>query len=162
MGWDTIAAPAVIAATVSALASVVIAIQNNQRLKAIEKNKRINELTQYRYTKLYSILEEILALESFDYDLSKDHIHETHTAISHLSYLAIKKWELAKPLIDASIRKSTDELIAVYRARQEKLSKQKRTNYEEVRELCEQWNIAPIGRFIGQSIQDQLDALLKE
>ena len=49
----------IIIAVIAAVVNIIISLMNNVRLKSLEKEKRNNELYVYRYTKLYSLLEEV-------------------------------------------------------------------------------------------------------
>ncbi|MDR3364490.1 MAG: hypothetical protein LBS91_06035 [Clostridiales Family XIII bacterium] len=105
--------PVVTAAVVAACATFItfvgnafIAISNNRRLSVIEKDKFLSELVQYRYTKLYSILE----------DLQKEHGHslfpddDNRTASEAVSKRPhfVELYKLARPLIDTNLRTDLD------------------------------------------------------
>ena len=47
---------AVFAAFTTSAANVVISIMNNKRLKGIEKQKELNEIDKYRYSRLYELI----------------------------------------------------------------------------------------------------------
>jgi hypothetical protein len=110
--------PVVIAAAVTAITSVlaligniVVAYFNNRRLKVIEKSKHISELEQYRYTKLYSLLEdfqqEIVFTEKKNMGLEErvSYLSEKRAKILQIHYRS-------SPLIERSIRAKLPELLS--------------------------------------------------
>jgi hypothetical protein len=52
----TIISASVIAAALAAIFNVIIALINNQRLKSIEKDKKMTDIQKYRYTNLYELI----------------------------------------------------------------------------------------------------------
>lgn len=106
LNWQTffpvLLSVGVVSAAIAAIANVIVTLLNNTRLKALEKDKRISELIQYRYVKLYGILEEICQLEALSYDISDEHIKETIHNVENRFGVIKKKCDLAKPLIQDS------------------------------------------------------------
>ena len=47
---------AVFAALVTSIANIIISLMNNWRLKKIEKQKQMNEIDKYRYSRLYELI----------------------------------------------------------------------------------------------------------
>jgi hypothetical protein len=65
MDWKTIITATVIAAIVSGIFSLVVALLNNRWLQKVEKEKREFEWRQFMLTKLYPILDELVKLRDF-------------------------------------------------------------------------------------------------
>lgn len=116
MEWNTFTSvfisSAVAAAAVAAIANVVVSILNNRRLKAIEVDKRNNELIQYRYTKLYALLEKIKSFErpTAGLALSNETRGKFIQMRSDLYNNLTNEYKLAKPLIDKEVRIAVEEL----------------------------------------------------
>lgn len=60
---------AVIASLVTSIIDIIIHIFDNHKLTRIEKEKRMNELTTYRYTKLFDML---LKWKEYDTDFKTE------------------------------------------------------------------------------------------
>ena len=162
MTWNVVLTSAVVAAALAAIANVLVAILNNRRLKTLSQKERIDALVRYRYTKLFSILEEIEinALDAPDYNpFSKDASKEL-IEIIHKHFLFIrKKWMLVKPLVGSMYRENIDVLLEQEIA----LTTQVYSSPSEIStviELCELRK--EIKQAIIRSIQSQLDVLLME
>ncbi len=59
----------VFAALISSIANIIISIMNNHRLKRIEKEKQLNDIDKYRYSRLYELL---LNWHTYDSEYSGD------------------------------------------------------------------------------------------
>lgn len=110
MNWDMISpiviSVGVVAAAIAAIANVIVALMNNIRLKAIEKDKRISELIQYRYTKLYSLLEDLEREHGFIVYI--DEPNKTLSEVLEKRIRFIEIYKLSKPLINNDLRKNLD------------------------------------------------------
>lgn len=90
----------VFAALLSSIANIIISLMNNRRLKKIEKQKRMNEIDKYRYSRLYE-----LVLNWTDYDTEVK--GETASEIAFYKLLNLfmddsRRYEFAKPLLEKS------------------------------------------------------------
>lgn len=89
---------AVFAALVSSVANIIISLINNHRLKKIEKRKQMDEISKYRYTHLYELLQNWKSFET------KTEAETVGKIISHKRlYLFlddVKRYDLARPLLD--------------------------------------------------------------
>jgi len=108
--WNTLSSilisTAVIAAALAAIANVIVALMNNARLRSIDKDKRKSELIQYRYTKLYSVLQDIEGEHGFVINNS-DFVETLAKAIEKRNRY-VELYKLARPLIKNEIRNSLD------------------------------------------------------
>lgn len=89
---------AVFAALITSIANIIISLINNHRLKSIEKQKQMNEIDKYRYSRLYE-----LVLNWHNYD--SDQRGETASEIAFYRLLNLfmddsGRYEIAKPLLD--------------------------------------------------------------
>lgn len=89
---------AVFAALISSIANIIISLVNNHRLKKIEKQKQMNEIDKYRYSRLYELL-----LNWHNYDSATK--GETASEIAFYKLLNLfmddsGRYEIAKPLLD--------------------------------------------------------------
>ncbi len=96
---------AVMASLVTSLANITIAIFNNYRLKSIEKKKRVNELTTYRYTQLFDML-----LKWKEYDATFETKDRSPSQIATDRILnsffdSHRRFEIISPLIDEYYKK---------------------------------------------------------
>ncbi|GHT26410.1 hypothetical protein FACS18942_03830 [Planctomycetales bacterium] len=109
MDWKTILTATVVAAFVSAISSIVVAILNNRRLRKIETDKRKYEWKHYRFTKLYELLERVERLHGF-IGSPQDPLKTINDALSRRLEL-IELYKLARPLIGSNNRKEIDSKI---------------------------------------------------
>lgn len=91
---------AVFAALISSIANIVISLINNHRLKSIEKEKRLNDIDKYRYSRLYD-----LVVRWHEYD--SEYTGQTASEIAHNRLVNMflddtGRYDLAKPLLDKS------------------------------------------------------------
>lgn len=88
----------VFAALLSSIANIIISLINNRRLKRIEKQKQMNEIDKYRYSRLYE-----LVLNWYDYDTETTGDTASEIAFYKLLNLFMddsRRYEFAKPLLD--------------------------------------------------------------
>jgi len=89
---------AVFAALISSVANIVISLMNNHRLKKIEKQKQMNEIDKYRYSRLYDL---IINWHKYDSVINGETAEEI--AFYRMLNLFIDdsgRYEMAKPLLD--------------------------------------------------------------
>lgn len=110
MNWSVIISAAVVASIVSAIASIIVASINNQRLNKIEKEKRIFEWANYRFTKLYNILERLEALHGFTITLN-DYDKTFQDAIFTRLKL-VELYILTKPFLENENSKEVSTIFA--------------------------------------------------
>ena len=110
--------PVVMAAVVTAIVSaltfagnIVIAIVNNNRLKAIERDKHLSKLEEYRYTKLYALLEEFQENVAFT-EKNGMGLEERVMYMSHKRAAFMQIYYRSIPLIEAHIRDELRELVS--------------------------------------------------
>lgn len=111
MNWGTLSpiiiSTTVCAAAVSAIANFVVALMSNHLLKTIEKNKHLNELTHYRYSKLHSLLEDLEKEHGFvNYP---DDISRTFQESLEKRVRFVAIYKLSRPLLKDKFRKQLDE-----------------------------------------------------
>lgn len=88
----------VFAALITSIANIIISLVNNHRLKKMEKQKKINEIDKYRYSRLYEL---ILNWHKYDSDLQGE--TEGEIAFYRLFNLFLDdlgRYDIAKPLLD--------------------------------------------------------------
>lgn len=88
----------VFAALITSIANIIISLMNNHRLKKLEKQKQMNEIDKYRYSRLYELI-----LNWHKYD--SDQRGETAEEIAFYRQLNLfmddsGRYEIAKPLLD--------------------------------------------------------------
>lgn len=88
----------VFAALITSVANIIISLMNNHRLKRLEKQKQVNEIDKYRYSRLYELI-----LNWHKYDSA--HKGETAEEIAFYRLLNLfmddsGRYEIAKPLLD--------------------------------------------------------------
>lgn len=89
---------AVFAALVTSIANIIISLMNNWRLKKIEKQKQMNEIDKYRYSRLYELI-----LNWHKYDSAQRGDTAEEIAFYRLLNLFMDdsgRYEIAKPLLD--------------------------------------------------------------
>ena len=113
MGMDTnsstitiLLTSAVIASLVTSIANIIIAIFNNHRLKSIEKEKRMNELTIYRYTRLFEMLLKWKDFETPFEIKDKNPSQITVDRAFNSFFDSRRRFEIISPLIDESYKKN--------------------------------------------------------
>lgn len=88
----------VFAALVTSIANIIISLMNNWRLKKIEKQKQMNEIDKYRYSRLYELI-----LNWHKYDSAQRGDTAEEIAFYRLLNLFMDdsgRYEIAKPLLD--------------------------------------------------------------
>lgn len=88
----------VFAALLSSIVNIIISLINNRKLKKIEKQKQMNEIDKYRYSRLYE-----LVLNWYDYDTETAGDTASEIAFYKLLNLFMddsRRYEFAKPLLD--------------------------------------------------------------
>lgn len=88
----------VFAALITSIANIIISLINNYRLKKLEKQKQMNEIDKYRYSKLYELI-----LNWYKY--ASDQRGETAEEIAfyrqfNLFIDDLGRYEIAEPLLD--------------------------------------------------------------
>lgn len=97
--FNTVILTAVVfAALITSIANIIISLMNNHRLKKLDKQKQMNEIDKYRYSKLYEL---ILNWHKYDAEQSGETAGEI--AFYRLLNLFMDdsgRYEIAKPLLD--------------------------------------------------------------
>lgn len=110
MFWENIqpiiVSVGVASAILALVANVVVACMNNRQLRIMNRDKFNNELIQYRYTKLHSILEDIGKEQGFQNYINDP--QKTYLASFEKIDRFIELYTLAKPLIGTKLRKNLD------------------------------------------------------
>lgn len=150
---------AVIAAALAAIANIIVTLLNNSRLKSIEKDKHINELVYYRYTKLYNYHEEIQSIEK---PSAKDLIDDNESgALRENEYyqLVARKYILIKPLLEKEVREPVEKLHAKIIADKVNIIKNKdNLKVEDYSDLLP--NIIMFEQVLTDCITEQLERLI--
>jgi len=165
MDWDTLSpiliSVGVIAATIAAIANIVVARMNSNYLRSLENDRRKSELVQYRYTKLYSILEDIEREHGF-----QNYIGDTDksfwNAVSKRERY-VELYRLARPLIENKLRVPLDEV-----AKHEELQfapiveGTHKKDLEFINEHMKGWSdsINCLVKMLSQTIQEQITYLM--
>lgn len=100
----------VFAAFVTSIANMIISLMNNHRLKKLEKQKVMNAIDKYRYSRLYE-----LVLNWHNYDSPHKGENAGEIACNRLINLFLDdvgRYELAKPLLDECYKKEIEEIIS--------------------------------------------------
>ena len=103
---NTIIAPAVIAAVLAQIVTIVLTVINNRRLSKIEKSKKSNEIAVYRYTNLYELLKnwDSYTTKSNKENVSKDIgtsiVDMTTIGVMNSFFDCQNRYEIAKPLLN--------------------------------------------------------------
>jgi len=166
MNWETLSpilvSVGVFAAAIAAVASVIVAKMNNNYLRSLENDKRKSELIQYRYTKLYSILEDIeneLGLKTYFGDMNKTF----GEAVSRRErYIAL--YRLSRPLIDGRLRKSLDECYESEKKLFELIAMElDKSNLDGVNKHLEKWmnSIKKFTDSLSAAIQEQIASMME-
>ncbi len=153
---------AIIAASIAAsvsliniVVSIFFQISNNRKLKAIERQKHLDEMTVYRYTKLHQYLEE---LESYH------GITDVDIETNNVSSKRLKFWRLyilSKPLVDIEIRKNVDAAFRdEQRSHSELQSNGKENNPVDLSGNFLS-NLNKFQRALSDTIQEQISKLLR-
>ncbi len=96
----------VFAALITSIVNIIISLMNNHRLKKIEKQKQMNEIDKYRYSRLYELI-----LNWHKYDSSKTGETAEEIAFYRLLNLFMDdsgRYEIARPLLDECYKKDLD------------------------------------------------------
>lgn len=105
----------VCASTVTALANIIVSLQNNRRLLAIENEKKTSTLTQYRYTHLYEVLQDwINESKKLEAPQNRDTMLSEKEIADHLNNslrLLEQKYSVAKPLVEKGLWGNIEYLI---------------------------------------------------
>ena len=89
----------VFAAIITSTANIVISMINNRRLKTIEKNKQVNEIVKYRYSRLYEL---ILNWHKYDSEWDGETVGEIANQRLLNTFLDnTGRYEIARPLLDS-------------------------------------------------------------
>lgn len=96
----------VFAALITSMANIIVSLMNNQRLKKLEKQKQMNEIHKYRYSRLYELI-----LNWHNYDS----VSRGETAEEIVFYKLINlfmddlgRYEIIKPLLDEYYKKELE------------------------------------------------------
>lgn len=97
-GGKVLAASSVLAALITSIIGLVNIRMTNKRLLEVEKNRQNGEVSSFRYTKLYELLEKFNEVPAVNYDLSDmKKLVEVATARYH----TIERiFGMAEPLLD--------------------------------------------------------------
>lgn len=96
----------VFAALITSIANIIISLMNNHRLKKLEKQKHMNEIDKYRYSRLYDL---ILNWHKYDSDLKGETAEEIASyRLLNLFMDDSGRYEIAKPLLDERYRKELE------------------------------------------------------
>lgn len=98
----------VISAVVALIANVIVAYMNNRQLRKMNRDKFNNELIQYRYSKLYSILEDIGEEQGFINHIGNP--QETFKDSFEKAQRFFELYTLAKPLLATELRGNLDSV----------------------------------------------------
>lgn len=101
---------AVIASLVTSVANIILAIFNNNRLKSIEKETRMNELITYRYTHLFDML---LKWKEYDTPFETRDKNPSQIATDRIFnsfFDSHRRFEIISPLVDECYKKDINNL----------------------------------------------------
>ena len=88
----------VFAALITSIVNIAISLINNHRLKNIEKQKQMNEIDKYRYSRLYEL---VLNWHKYDSDQVGKTVEEiAFYRLLHSFMDDSARYEIAKPLLD--------------------------------------------------------------
>lgn len=110
LSWQVILTSAVIGAVVTSIANIIISILNNNHLKNLENKRISNEITTYRYTKLY---EFTINWEKMNAPFETENRSPSEIAAERLINGFIddyEKYGIVSPLLDEKYKLELDEL----------------------------------------------------
>lgn len=171
INWNFILTSAVIGSVVTSTANIIISLFNNNRLKKIEKNKRKNELTTYRYTKLYEISLKWTEMNSSFETENKSPSEIASERLTNGFIDDLHKYSIISPLLDEKYKPELDDISekgnqCLYKL----IDIETKLDYKENEELREQHKevfksytkfSALFSATLKKVLQEQLNELLK-
>ena len=125
----------VIASLITSIANIVITVFNNHRLKSMEKKKRVDELTTYRYTHLFDML---LKWKEYDTPFETKGKVTSQIATERLFnsfFDSHRKFEIVSPLIDENYK---IDIVKLYQQGNDLLNKLFTIEFSLEKESCDE------------------------
>ena len=152
----------VVVAIIGALVNIFVVSVNNRHLRKLDKEKRMAELIHYKYTKLYSILEDIENEQGFANYI--DDLNRTIKEADKKRQRFISLYHMARPLISGRLREALDETSKREKAKYEKVSNTVfEKNIDAYRVSVGPWaeSLNQFYRALSKAVQEQIITLVE-